>query len=289
MNHVRRLFEKFRRMIFIRTKIAYQLLRPMPKERKVVFIVGCQRSGTTMLSRIFEKDLNAKVYGERSAMTSNDTVDQIRLNDADSVRRALAPVKVPLIVLKPLVESQRTPQLLREFEGSLALWIYRDYKDVALSNRNRFGPNTGIEDIRPIVTGDKDNWRSECVSTEVQTIIEEHFADDMSPYDASVLFWYARNALYFDLHLNEMDNVLICKYEDLVTNPETVCRQIYRELGRPFNRRIVANIHATSVSRGQCIPLSDNIEILAKSLIKRLDLAYSVHTIGAVKDADHDR
>ena len=43
---------------------AYWLVRPASKTRLVVWIVGCQRSGTTLLGRIFEPDVRITVLHE---------------------------------------------------------------------------------------------------------------------------------------------------------------------------------------------------------------------------------
>jgi hypothetical protein len=44
-------------------------VRPLPSEHRIFFILGCQRSGTTLLLRIFEEDWNAQVYREVSALS----------------------------------------------------------------------------------------------------------------------------------------------------------------------------------------------------------------------------
>lgn len=266
--------DRVRRAAFARVKAIYQAVRPKPAQQKVAFIVGCQRSGTTMLSRVFERDLNVRVYGERSELTTQDNQHNIRLNDLDAVRDTVSSVKAPLVVLKPLVESQRVPQLLAEFPGSVAIWIYRDFKDVAFSNRNRFGAHNGIEDIRPIACMDSGDWRSEHASEEVRVLISRFFSDDMNPYDAAVLFWLARNALFFELGLDGRADVVLCKYEDLVAEPEKICAGIYNALSIPFSHKLTKGIHAKSVERGKTITISDEIESLACGMMHRLDRAY---------------
>ena len=41
----------------------------------------------------------------------------------------------------------------------------------------------------------------------------------MSDFEGAVLKWYVRNQLFFDLDLATREDVLLAKYEDLVTQP----------------------------------------------------------------------
>lgn len=275
MNDVGHLSDRIRRAAFERLKRARRAIRGRPDSQRIVLIVGCQRSGTTMLTRIFERDLSARIFPERSEVTTQDAIDRIRLNDLELVRELITTMNDPLVVLKPLVESQRTLELLQGLPGSVAIWIYRDYRDVALSNRKRFGELTAVDDIRPIVNDEGGNWRSERVSAQTRSIVSKHFSDDMNGNDAALLFWYARNALYFDQELASRADVMLCKYEDLVADPAVVCERIYRFIGRPFRRRLVAGVHDRSVERGSAIDVSATIETLARQMLIRLDRCYA--------------
>src|SRR5262245_40086875 len=89
--------------------------------KTVLYILGCQRSGTTLMNEIFERDLNTKVYAEQCKLTSNDVPKRLRLNPLSSVKTVLDQDRAPLVILKPLVESQNIIQLLDYIEGSKAL------------------------------------------------------------------------------------------------------------------------------------------------------------------------
>ena len=168
-------------------KEIYQLLKLRSSHKKtVLFIVGCQRSGTSLTIQIFDRDLNTKVYEELSKLSSNDLRNKIRLNPLESVKKVVDKNKVPLIVSKPLVETQNSLKLLNYFQGSKALWMYRHYKDVASSNLTLFGIENGINNLRPIVENDSQNWRSENVPENVRKVVFDHFSEDMNPYDAAV-------------------------------------------------------------------------------------------------------
>ena len=82
----------------------------------ILFIVGCQRSGTSLMTRIFFRDVRAKVYRESSILSSKDPF-RLRLNPLPLVEKRISRDKAPLIILKPLVESQNIIKLAGLFSG----------------------------------------------------------------------------------------------------------------------------------------------------------------------------
>jgi hypothetical protein len=259
-------------------KDIYQFIkiRKISERKTILFIFGCQRSGTTLLTEIFEKDFdNTKVYEEFSRLSSGDTRHRIRLNPLHRVQAQIDKDRPTLVILKPLVESQNAVKLLDYFKNSKALWAYRPYGDVTLSNLEKWGLRNGINNLRPIVKGQSQNWRSENVSNYTKQIVRKHFAEDMNPYDAAALFWYVRNRLFFEMNLDTHKNVMLCKYDDLINNPLKAMRTIYAFAGYvyPF-AKIPLNIHSESMGRGKDVKLSHDIEILCRDMLNKLDLAH---------------
>lgn len=241
----------------------------------IIFILGCQRSGTSLLTEIFQKDLNTKVFGEFSQLSNKDT-SRIRLNPLNEVGNLFKKCPARILVVKPIVESQNALKLLNYFNNASIIWIYRNYKDVALSNINKFGSNNGYNDLRPIYYNDKKNWRSENLAKNIREVIIKYFSEKIKPYDAAALFWYVRNNFFIDLNLKSHNRVLLTKYEDLVTGPAHVLRKIYN-----FNKidypgdKIVSDVHSNSINKGKNIQLSFEIEEICNNLLKKLDNIYT--------------
>ena len=189
----------------------YSFSKKNRNKKQIVFILGSQRSGTTLLNKIFKRDFKAKVFNEVSKLSSLDK-NRIRLNPLQNVHDQINNYPNNLIILKPLVESQNVLKLLDFFEGSKVIWIYRNYTSVILSNLQKFGIKNGINDIRPIFNEEENNWRSENISITTKEIIKEYFSEVMSNYDAAALFWYSRNALYFE---NNLEIILKCIYVNM--------------------------------------------------------------------------
>jgi hypothetical protein len=124
------------------TKSIYQLIeiRKTGNRKTILFIFGCQRSGTTLLTEIFERDFdNTKVYGEFSHLSSHDKKHHIRLNPLHLVKAQIDNSRPSLVILKPIVESQNALKLLDYFQNSKVLWVYRHYKGVSLSHIEKWG------------------------------------------------------------------------------------------------------------------------------------------------------
>ena len=264
---------KLSHRLFLARKDLYHLTLPGNYDNQVVLLIlGCQRSGTTLMTKIFEKDWQVKVYSEHSKLSAGDQLDGLRLNPLTEVRHELSKDRYPFIVLKPLVESQNAHYLFDNFDGAYGLWMYRHYKDVAASNLKRFGKGNGIKNLR-FIAGDRvSNWRAENLSEYVRNLVREHFSESMDPYDAAALFWYVRNTLYFDQHLDRHPRIKLCHYADLVQSPEDSVQAIYSYLHQPYpGDQVIEDVHSTSIGKGQQSELSVEIEDLCGHMWARLE------------------
>jgi len=258
---------------------AWKLLRARLKfngsGRRVLLIFGCQRSGTTLVTRLFDRDPDARVFGEFSKLSSQNGRKGLRLRPIEEIKAELDQQPFPLIVLKPLVESQNALDLLGAIDGSRGLWLYRHYADVAFSDLEKFGARNGIDNIRPIAERQNGNWRSENVSKEVADWLRFRFAEDMNVNDAAVLFWFARNHLFFDQHLDRDPRVLPVPYDDLVAEPDAVMRLVYNFLQHRYpGIRIVDEVRTSSIGRGRTIRISSDVQRECDLLLASLDRSY---------------
>lgn len=242
---------------------------------RTLLILGCQRSGTTLMTRILDRDPGAKVYPEHSSLSCGDRLHRLRLAPLPEVASRLAESRHPLVVLKPLVESQRAPELLDALPDSRGLWMFRHYADVAQSNLARFGLGNGLRNLRSVARGAVGDWRAEGASAEVREQVLRHFSESMNPWDAAVLFWWVRNHLFFDLALQAREDLRTCRYEELVADPQRVLRSLYAWLGRGFpGPATLREVNSTSVGRGSQIELSPAIRELCDELLGRLEKAH---------------
>jgi hypothetical protein len=255
--------DKVRRLwgyrILLKYKTVYQSFKKWPEQKKLVFILGCQRSGTTLMARIFNRDLQSKVYTAFSNLSSRDP-DRLRLDPLPMVAKRFEKERAALVVAKPIVESQNAVELLDFFEDAKVIWMFRNPKDVVRSNIKRFGNKNGLKDISPIIRKESGNWRSEKVTHQTRKFIYSHFSVDMQAEDAAALFWYSRNQLFFDQNLQDHPRVKLCLYDDLVTRPDITMRKLYRFIDQTYpGNRLVSEVNPYSVNKGQDIGLTSDI------------------------------
>ena len=246
--------------------------RPNAAGRRHLLVVGCQRSGTSTVLRVFERDFRARVYSEHSSLSSQDVERNIRLDPVADVRRELASVRAPLVVLKPLVETQNTPELLEGLEPALALWCYRHYIPVANSLVLQFGDRGGIANLTPIVNGDRDNWRSQYVPADVEEVIRQHYSLSMPSEDAAALLWWVRNHLYFDLSLDTDSRVTLFRFDDFMADPRSSIGAVYDNLELPRPRsNVTAAVKPGAVRPPAHLDLNPRVHELCEALWVRLN------------------
>ena len=257
--------------IYVR-KLLHQALTSRPKDHSILAILGCQRSGTSVMSRVFFRDLDATVFREKSALTGGD--EGLRYMPFEELNRHMSIQRAPFIVFKMLVESQRALSFLDSVDGSNVLWLFRNYRDTVSSNLTKFGAQNGIDDLRPMVQAANDNWRSEACSDETRNIVREYFSESMNPCDAAALFWYARNQLFFEQNLIRNNRAMLVEYEQFVQNPADTMRRIYQLCGRPYpGDELIDEVKTGSVSKGEGIELSPEIDELCGAMLLRLQQA----------------
>jgi len=182
------------------------------------------------------------------------------------------------VLFKPICDSHRALELFTEHPGSRAIWIYRDYRDVANSSVEYWGDQTKMY-IEDLLDGGGDwgvsQWNREKVTDECLDEIRQACSDGLCPHGACALFWYMRNRLYFRQNLQDRSDTLLVRYEDTVQKPREEFERMCRFLGLTFDPSIVADIFATSLRRREFPKISPRIERLCDGMMDRLDRAYA--------------
>lgn len=262
------------RLLRLRKRIRQRLRYPRGVDKTVVCIAGCQRSGTSLLSHVFRLDPDAVTYDEVSPLSTQDKVQHLRLNPLPEVAARVLADRAPLVVLKPLVESQNLAQVLDLFPTGRAIWMYRHFRDVVASSVHFFSPAVGRQDLDPILQGDGRSWKAEHLAPEVIQRIRALAGPDAGPHDAAALFWLARNSLFFSRGLARDPRVRLCDYDLLVTHPAAEVRRLYDFIGRPYpGDRVLGDIFTGSRGGGARVDLSPQVATACQELFDDLQAA----------------
>jgi hypothetical protein len=238
------------------------------RERRALFVVGCQRSGTNMLLEVLDRSSSIWVYEEgwRPAFVG------YRLAAPDVVERLIRRSPAPLVAFKPICDSHLTDRLLHLHPGSKAVWIYRRYPDVANSAIRNWGDHQR-DVVRWICAGDwaRLDWRGERLSPATVDSFRHLARGDISPAEGAALFWYLRNHFYFELGLESDRRVLLVRYEDLVAQPAQHFARISEFIDSPLEPRAFAPVFPSSVNKEPCPEIDPEIRSLCDGLLARLD------------------
>ena len=253
-------------------KRLYQPLYLSNVEKRLIFIIGCQRSGTTMLTQSFERDWRVRYYGEHGF--SPPQVGYML--EPAQIEQIIGRYHAPINVIKPLVDSQNVARYLAYFPTSRAIWVYRHYQNVARSNLVRWGFENVKNHLRRLIDGNPNaHWASQYASAETAQVVRRFYDEQMSPNDASVLFWYVRNKLYFDLGLDDHPQVTICRYKELVEQPSAMLRDLYAFANIRYpGDYLASHIHTNAAKVRRSFAVSGEVAEVCDALLARLDAAF---------------
>jgi len=187
-----------------------------------VFLVGVQRSGTNMVVRGIETSPEVEVHNENDRRAFY----AFRLRDDAVVRDLVRKSRHALVLFKPLCDSHRVDELLDGIGppgGARAIWVYRSVDGRVRSALNKFG-DVNLQVLREIAAGrGLDRWQAQRISPENLDLVASFDYDRLDAASAAALFWYVRNALFFQLGLERRADVALVSYDALVAATAAGC------------------------------------------------------------------
>ena len=260
------------------------------KEKTVIYIVGCQRSGTTMLQQIMSQPSQFSYHSE---MDKRAMLKHCRIKPYHEIEELIEKQKKAYIFFKPLNDSQYADKLLEIYPHSKAFWVYRQYSDVINSAVKKWGGEQKNIINWVVHNHEKQNALDEVPDDNTYKIYLEGMtsdtidnlktlaSDDMSNEDGAALLWYIRNQIYFDLNLNTDNRVLLVKYEKLVSNPKQELNKLFRFINYSPSRDYSKEIFATSIGKSPVPNLNPKIDNLCNDLMDKLDSLYDAQQANA--------
>ena len=223
-----------RRALALVKRSARSIIRARRKERRVLLIFGCQRSGTTMLQQTFlDRSWRVLILEEHDHRLVGPTPgpEETTWQEYSTVMGRIRRLPFEVVAAKPLVESASATALMDAAGAVKAVWMIRRYPEVAQSNVNRFGTDNPYRDLQPICSRDATDWRYRGVTEEAWETVTSLLNRRLTPFDAAALFWWTRNQLYFDQRLWEDDRIRILRYERACNQPDEVIRSLSDHIG----------------------------------------------------------
>ncbi|WP_395752816.1 hypothetical protein [Prosthecobacter sp.] len=207
------------------------------KDPRIVWVFGCQRSGTTMLRNFIGFDPRVNDQGEGDPpffqQLPVENLQYLRLHPDAEVARLLAAQRSQVVLLKPLHDSQRASSLLNAFPRSKGIWIFRHYREVILSHLTYYkGRYEAFPYLRDLFEMNQESWKAEGLGGEMRSFILENKALATTPTAAFALFWLARNSLLFD---QDHPDLIAVNYHSLVEQPARSLELLGRHIALDLN------------------------------------------------------
>ena len=110
-----------------RIKVLRRLSNPL-KHSTPVFLLGCGRSGTNMLSRSLGKSFQVDLYNEDHPAA----FEKWRIKDLATIERLSHSGFARIKLFKPILDTHMAHVFLSYFPGSKIVFIFRHYRDVII-------------------------------------------------------------------------------------------------------------------------------------------------------------
>lgn len=233
-----------------------------------VFILGCQRSGTTICQNVFESSSRFAVFkeGNRDAMT-----DKWRLRPIPEIRELIDSHRARVLLFKPINDSQCASQFLDAFENSRVIWIHRSFVDTVNSAVSKWGSAQrdmvvwigraiteygGVDTAFPHIM-EKPTYAvyAEALPADVAALLSEWTRDTVSDATGAAIMWYIRNRLYFDQSLNDNPRVLLVNYEKFARQPDVELARMCDFMGTRRLKSQAGSVHAGSIGKDNAPPI----------------------------------
>lgn len=237
---------------------------------RAAFVVGSQRSGTDMVTWTLDKSLDVHRFDE----TSRSAFVDCRIRPAAIRERLVASSRAKRVIFKPVCDSYRVSQLLSDHADARAVWVYRDFRDVANSAVQRWA-NNNLRWVQEVAAGGGDwgrmQWNRELITPQRQEQIRGWCKTDLNPHGAAAVFWYLVNSTFFSQSLENDSRVTLARYEDLVAAPAVEFKRLCEFLEIAYRDEMVAGIFQSSVKRRSKSPISVEVAQACEELQSRLD------------------
>ncbi|MCP8900284.1 sulfotransferase domain-containing protein [Gilvimarinus xylanilyticus] len=254
-------------------------------DKKIVFIFGCQRSGTTALLKSLGGLGSVKAFPEaRSTLCSKDVRQGLKLNPLDEVEDKVRSVSEDTVIIKPLVQSHYAADIMDFFAGSSsAIWMFRNYADVVASMLVKWPGIDKNSHLLPLFKNNKTSNMGfrDAYPAEVVEKAEILYESNPTKEEVCGMFWYARNSLYFKQRLSERKRVFLVGYDQFISQPP-VSERLLKNVGIKIREGFVSeNFNSNSFGKGEQVKnrirqsIKEDLDSMYQRLVSESDMNHA--------------
>ena len=234
-----------------------------------VFVGGEQRSGTNFLTEVLNRCVETNCFLEND----DEAFDNYMLRDLERIKSLTSASRAKITVFKSISDSQNISTIFKILPNAKIIWAFRQYPDVVNSSVRNFTEHRKYLYYmlhEPTIA----RWRLQNVTDEDLALVRYHYDRGVDDASSRALIWYLRNSLFFQQGLDKRPNVIITKYEELVTKPAEQFEKVYRFLGLQSDRQASEIASTGSLNKNPPPVIDDDITELCNSVYARLDACY---------------
>lgn len=236
------------------------------KQSQPIFLVGCGRSGTSMLTYHLGRSWRLDAYNENDAAAFN----RWRLRDLETIDALVSESYAEFVLFKPILDTQKSQIFLSTFPTARVIFVFRHFDDVINSSMKKFGKASRLDHVNSWITDDFAEFAPVSPPAATKAYIRSLWQPSLSPESGAALYWLYYNRLYLDLHLDQDERVRLLRYESLTAAPEEQVGSLCDFLGLPFEEQFVEGIFSTSVGRNPAPVVDDRLREECEALWQEL-------------------
>lgn len=237
-----------------------------------VFLLGCGRSGTTMVIDHLARSWQVDLYNEDHPAA----FEKWRLRDLDTIADLVHRSHAQITLFKPILDTHLARRLLSRFDDSRMLFSYRHYSDVVNSAVRRFGSPDWASTVHDWLEEDFGEFAPVPPPEETRTAIRLLWDESLNPESAIALYWLFYNRLYFDLSLHNDTRVTLVPYEELVNHPRREFERLCSFVGIEYGPSISHGVYSSSIKRDIPPTIATTIQLACEALWYRLGASYGL-------------
>ncbi len=241
--------------------------------KRVLWVVACNQAGKTTLLSALARCSRCTLYRENSP----HAYQKYRILPEQVIERLIQFTPNERVVFELANDLQYTDRYMNLYPESQALWIFRHYRGVVRDIVRKWG-DAQKNMLLGIVTGSAkhpgQHSIAENLNAQTLALLKQHVHDQMSAQDGAALLWYLRNQMYFQLHLDRDERVLLVRHDELVSNPEDCMQSIFDFIQLNYARRYVRPINRSAPTLDPLPDLNPEIEALCDHMLDCLHQVY---------------
>lgn len=249
-----------RKVLSVQKKALF-LTKRRHKNTLPVFIMGCGRSGTTMLLDMFHRDIRIESLGEGDPLIAEKNF----MLNYKKLSIAIYYSKAPVMVMKPILNTFDAKHILLTYDTSQVFWVIRDYKDMVASSLIKFGDRVSRFMSELVQNNEGDNWISRGIHPDTLKLLRELDSTGFSASDWMGLVWWSVNRTLIIDNLLKFKRLKLIRYEDFVNSEDNIS-SLYLNIGLKHDPKKKEATHSKSIGKGSYTEFNPKVDDLCCSL-----------------------